>query len=214
MESITIDVIQNEEEKEKYANFIEQAGKLYDACFEDNDEKENFRSEILPRIASSYTFPKTEIHVAYNENNEVVGAAIYDIYNSEETIHLIYIFVAEKYRRKSIGTILIRQGRQTYHDKTIFFELDKENMDALKFYEQHNARILLEHYIQPPLNKDLDYCENMYLCHLGAKPSDHDIWKFLICLYQSANALETPEGREKLNIIGKMLGEKPLFVNE
>lgn len=223
IENLYTIVVQTEAEKERYYNILVELAKMYDKSFKDNDGKESYFGSILPRVGGEFSVPRTEIHIAYSDEYGILGAAIYDVYgvgkvneyyNVYESIHLIYLFVDEKYRRLGIGSLLLHQGRQTYHDETIFLEIDKEDKDVMNFYNKNNTKILLENYIQPPLQKDLGWDRDYRLCHIGAKPSNGRVWKFLVSFYQSVNALEREDGQDKLNEMGKALGEGPIFVNE
>ena len=223
LKSLYTVVIQTEAEKEKYYHMLVELAKMYDKSFKDDDGKENYFGSILPRVGSDFAFPKTEIHIAYSDEHGILGGAIYDVYgvgkateyfNVYEHVHLIYLFVNEKFRRMGIGSLLIQQGRQTYHDETIFLEIDKEDRDVMNFYKRNNAKVLLENYVQPPLQKGYGWCRNYNLCHIGAKPSNNHVWKFLVSFYQSVSALETEDGQEKLNEMGKSLNEGPIWVSE
>lgn len=216
-------VIQTEADKEKYHDILNELSVMYDRYFADGDGKESFFGSILPRVGSEFSVPKTEIHVAYSDELGILGAAIYDVYGlikvseyyeTYESVHLIYLFVGEKYRRLGIGSLLLQQGRQTYRDDTIYIEIDKNDDGVMNFCRKNYVSVILENYIQPPLQKDLDWDRDYRLCHIGAKPSNKRVWKFLVNFYKSVNALETEDGQDKINEMGKELNEGPIFINE
>ena len=198
----TILIISSQQGVEDYWPHVRRLGDIYNECFEDGDEKEPFYSVILERVQDTNLKPRTELHICEDEEGNVLGGAIYDIYQSslnDKTVHLIYLMVAKEHRRKGVGTSLLVWSKTEFEFCPIFIEIDKENKDALEFYKANRAYPVLEDgYVQPPLVAGGDWCDNLMLYALNREPDFWEAYKMLIHLYYGLDVLGTPMGDYRL----------------
>lgn len=78
--------------------------------------------------------------IGYYDNDILVGFLIYEqVY---ETIDLLYIVVEPIYRRKNIGTKLLKYLIQTKEFEKIMLEVRCDNNSAIKLYKKFNFKII------------------------------------------------------------------------
>lgn len=78
--------------------------------------------------------------VGYYDNNNLVGILIYE--QLYEIIDLLYIVVEPIYRKKSIGTELIKYLIENKTFEKIMLEVKCDNKNAIKLYKKFNFKII------------------------------------------------------------------------
>ena len=78
--------------------------------------------------------------IGYYDNNNLVGILIYE--QLYEIIDLLYIVVEAIYRRRNIGTELIKYLIKNNTFEKIMLEVKCDNKNAIKLYKKFNFKII------------------------------------------------------------------------
>ncbi len=78
--------------------------------------------------------------IGYYDNNNLVGILIYE--QLYEIIDLLYIVVEPIYRRRNIGTELIKYLIENSTFEKIMLEVKCDNKNAIKLYKKFNFKII------------------------------------------------------------------------
>ena len=78
--------------------------------------------------------------IGYYDNNNLVGILIYE--QLYEIIDLLYIVVEAIYRRRNIGTELIKYLIENSTFEKIMLEVKCDNKNAIKLYKKFNFKII------------------------------------------------------------------------
>lgn len=78
--------------------------------------------------------------IGYYDNDNLVGFLIYD--KLYEIIDLLYIVVEPIYRRKNIGSTLIKYLIDNNIFEKIMLEVRCDNVNAIKLYKKFNFKII------------------------------------------------------------------------
>jgi len=100
--------------------------------------KENYTFDLFLHLwhISPYGF------LVARENNRIVGFII-GVKTSQKELRILLLAVDEKYRRKGIGSMLLKKLLLNFPDvRRIYLETRVDNMQAIKFYMKHGFRIV------------------------------------------------------------------------
>ena len=78
--------------------------------------------------------------IGYYDNNELVGFLIFN--KSYEIIDLLYIVVDVIYRKKGIGSELLKYLIDNSICEKILLEVRCDNSNAIKLYKKYNFKII------------------------------------------------------------------------
>jgi len=131
--SLCIRKIQKNDESQIYS--------LCKKCFSDQEAIEVVES--LFDIDDFFVIEKSK-------DNEIIGLVAFGLY-SLHIGHIMILAVHPNYQNKGIGTLLLEKvvnDLQKQHVRNIRLEVRTTNLNAIKFYEKHNFRIVdtLEQY--------------------------------------------------------------------
>jgi ribosomal protein S18 acetylase RimI-like enzyme len=130
-------------------------------------------------------FSNDHILLKLVKNKEIIGIIICSLIPSENRIHIKYFLIDKKYRKKGLGTYMLKSiTRMNYN--TISLHVDTKNLIALKMYKKNNFRIikLKEKYYSNPI-RDSYYMilrKNITTEHFIIKKNRNNLILFLILL--------------------------------
>lgn len=105
---------------------IRELGKLINANFDKVNDIERLINE--------------DKIIGYYDNDNLVGILIFE--QLYEVIDLLYIVVEPIYRRKNIGTELIKYLIDNFTFEKIMLEVKCDNKNAIKLYKKFNFKII------------------------------------------------------------------------
>lgn len=103
---------------------------------------ETANNEEVSSIIENYFHIKNPFNVyskviVYKQDNDIKGILVYDeIY---DRIEIDYILVLEEYRKKGIGTKLLKYFN---NNQNISLEVRKSNIVAIEFYKKNGFRVV------------------------------------------------------------------------
>lgn len=103
---------------------------------------ETANNEEVSSIIENYFHIKNPFNVyskviVYRQDNDIKGILVYDeIY---DRIEIDYILVLEEYRKKGIGTKLLKYFN---NNQNISLEVRKSNIVAIEFYKKNGFRVV------------------------------------------------------------------------
>ena len=103
---------------------------------------ETTNNEEVSSIIENYFHIKNPFNVyskviVYKQDNDIKGILVYDeIY---DRIEIDYILVLEEYRKKGIGTELLKYFN---NNQNISLEVRKSNIVAIEFYKKNGFRVV------------------------------------------------------------------------
>lgn len=103
---------------------------------------ETANNEEVSSIIENYFHIKNPFNVyskviVYKQDNDIKGILVYDeIY---DRIEIDYILVLEEYRKKGIGTELLKYFN---NNQNISLEVRKSNIVAIEFYKKNGFRVV------------------------------------------------------------------------
>lgn len=103
---------------------------------------ETANNEEVSSIIENYFHIKNPFNVyskviVYRQDNDIKGILVYDeIY---DRIEIDYILVLEEYRKKGIGTELLKYFN---NNQNISLEVRKSNIVAIEFYKKNGFRVV------------------------------------------------------------------------
>lgn len=89
------------------------------------------------------------ISIAIDDNNHLLGYAIYHINDTNNSIHILSLAVNEQYRKKGVGTKLMEYIFKNNIRSHITLYVHVDNHIAIKFYEKNGfikQKILNNYY--------------------------------------------------------------------
>ena len=134
---------------------------IYTPAFPDENEREPFDENILPRLQTKGDILQTAIVLAY-DGDQMVGGMLTDWYPSCSSLEIIYMAVAEDFRGKSLGHQILKEATAIVCESIeedgvpveyIFFETENPAVtkDApidtearLRFFAAAGARLSLQ----------------------------------------------------------------------
>ncbi|MBN2396506.1 MAG: hypothetical protein JXC36_08640 [Candidatus Atribacteria bacterium] len=195
--------------------YTDQFKKIYTNGFPDKNEREDF-IRIKKRVIGEKELsePHSIIVLSINEQlSEVNGGLIADWYADSKCIHLTYLVVDVKYKKRGFAKSLISEGVIMIKDwientkkieiRNVFFESNnpektiKDNFDPaerLEIFSHLGAKWIDLPYIQPALDSTKKEVDNLLLLSFpqfnakGDKIPEVEIAAFLKDLYQSLGA--------------------------
>ncbi len=228
----------DEEEIIKNRILIPEAKRLYNLCFPDINEREEF-SHILRRVRGlkKKSDPNT-ILVLYIFESEVIAGMVADWYRESNCIHLTYLFVHPKYRNKGIAKNLLGKVTNSIIDQifnkygikilAIFLEAnnpsqtqnDSFNPDLrLKIFKKIGIRIIDIPYVQPALDRNKIRVKNLYLLTIPifsyTEIKIDYVIEFLRSLYKSLNIKKPEDDLDYIEMITYLHQQKDInnFIN-
>lgn len=152
---------------------------IYNKAFPDKNEREDLDEVILKRITDKVEKPSTQILLGL-EGEEVVCGLVTDWYESCKCLEIIYIAVKAGLNGKGLGKELVTKGTHQIlkhlgrKAACVFAEVENpmeeqksiESIDPvsrLKFFDKCNAGRIPISYVQPPLDKDKEFADNLFL---------------------------------------------------
>ena len=188
----------------KYLKEFEK--ELYIKYFPKENEREPLKN-IIDRIWNN-SYPKSDILLLV-ENDKVIAGCISDFYAKCKSIEPIYLVVDEEHRNKGLARDMIeivfsRDGVDDMYveaDNPELVELSETSIDPklrLNIYNKLGFDVLDINYVQPPLDKGMDFEKGLVLmCKTKNPPiTKGRIKTFLTEFYDSLGCLDTDEYRE------------------
>jgi ribosomal protein S18 acetylase RimI-like enzyme len=85
----------------------------------------------------------------FNPDNsqDIIGAILYKANRHDDVVHLLKIMVNSDYRRRGIAQSLLSRLKQlavSSDKRSIYLEVEKTNLGAIKFYKQQGFQMLRE----------------------------------------------------------------------
>ena len=188
----------------KYRKFVDDFEKnLYLKYFPNENEREPFNL-ILERIWND-EWPTTKM-VLHVEDDKVIAGCISDYYTECKTIEPIYLVVDEEHRNKGIAKEMLEDVFRGNDIVDMYVEVDNpervEGTDSaidpktrIEIYRKLGFELLDLDYVQPPLDKGMDYERNLLLMYRTKKPplKRERLVKFITSFYKGLNSLGTSE---------------------
>ena len=173
--------------------------------FPNDDERESFGDDIIPRIQDHGGEVRTFIVLLLerqDDREQVMAGEICDWYPATSDLEVIYVAVNPKARRGGYGSRILQEGtarivrriEEEGEVRRVFFETENPDReqpsgshvmrlpDRLRFFGKNGGGVLLDKYYQPPLSEGKGWADNMMLCTL---PVFH--------LNESGTEVEEPE---------------------
>lgn len=165
--------------------------------FPNDDERESFEEDIIPRLQDHTGDVRTFIALLLErqgDEDQVTAGEICDWYPATSDLEIIYVAVNPEVRREGYGSRILQEGtarivqriEEEGKVRRVFFETenpDKEQpsgthvmrlSDRLRFFGKNGGCVLLDKYYQPPLSVGKGWADNMMLCTLPVFSLDED----------------------------------------
>ena len=155
---------------------------IYEKAFF-GDEIEPFTEEIVPRIGNCRGSIQTYAVLALTETHPV-GGLIVDWYPECSSLEIIYLAVAQEWRREGYGSLLLKDGMELicselhrnaqkincvyFESENPFSEENEADIARLRFFARNGAMRVPIRYVQPPLSPNQDFACNLNLFCLPA----------------------------------------------
>lgn len=176
---------------------LEFENTIFKDAFPDDNERESFVDDIIPRIEETGNNElQTFCVLSIDDEKTILGGLVADWYPECRSLELIYLAVDKNRRQHKIGSTLLANGINLIKDylgslgidiKHIFLEVDiptlksnhetDENASSIKeamspverliVWERWGAKRIPINYVQPPLSKDKGPVSNMMLMYLN-----------------------------------------------
>lgn len=169
--------------------------KIFKEAFPDENERESFADDIIPRIEDADNKElQTFCVLSIGDDKAILGGLVADWYPECDSLELIYITVDKNNRQHNVGSKLLKNGINLIQKhlksndkeiKHIYLEVDiptlsssnkteqtsslKEAMnpvDRLAVWEKWGAKRIPINYVQPPLSEDKGPVCSMMLMYL------------------------------------------------
>jgi len=121
-------------------SYIEQTKDFMQLCWNDtyrNILEQGFINRFLEQAYSTERLKirlKLPFYLVLEEEN-IVGMANFSYPNENGEVNLYAIYVHPQYKGVGIGSRLLNEGIQNLQPTKILLEVEKENLQAIKFYE-------------------------------------------------------------------------------
>jgi GNAT superfamily N-acetyltransferase len=209
-------------------SILDSIQNCYEAAFPDLNERENFSAVWKRCRHSSLRTPEpgTMMFVLLDDSDQFIGALMADYYNTNDFLHLIYLFVHPNHRKSGLGSILLHEGvtRMRHACKDVKKELkhvvleanipwrtiqDSFNPDIrLHFFRKNNVQWINIPYVQPQLCNKSERVSHLFLLYFPTRPNvclhRDELKDFLLDLYQGLGVMHPEKDLDILEMFEKI----------
>lgn len=182
----------------EYLHILSDIEKLYISAFPNNDEREPFYESIVHNIKENVSFPQ-KFMVFMDMLGEVCGLMIFDWYEECKSLHITYLAIGERFRKRGYGKMLFENGMKMVSEiierktpiQNVFFETDKDDgtpttANRRRFLSSIGGMVIPFDYRQPPLSKGKQCVECLELCAFNTQYIDYrEVLDFIYSFYSA-----------------------------
>jgi predicted GNAT family acetyltransferase len=226
----------NSDDLKKNSQYINQISDLYNSCFPDINEREEFENILNRVMGIREKYDPNTILLFYPKDEKVVAGLIADWYKHSKSIHITYIFVSPYFRNKGIAKHILKNEipkiiKQIFdlykiEIKGVFLEannpkdtiIDSINTSIrLEIFKKIGIKWIDIPYIQPALDSNREKVNNLFLLVLPISESQSSkikkdiVIQFLCDLYKSLqieDPFEKPDFLKMINHLSKNMDVK------